>query len=488
MHISIENLGPLSKAEFDLKPLTVFIGNNRQGKSQALYLVTSLLETYGLNAYIENYLADDNLRLLEIDSLYNAFIENGQASIDIVAFFKEQGQNYLNKLSTLAPKYTNKILGTAKSNYNNLKLTYTLSKRDCEQCCDKLFRYAFESRYVGLGINIIKEANSRDIFIYKSDKYSEKTPSREIINHILQSILSPIHLNLINSLVYFPSERVGVSLIIQMLSNIGLQSFVNASEKNPFGLSMNTVSYPVQHFIGLLLLYCLRDSHLISDTLKRNETDGRTFSLLADLLTKKIIGEKVFLADNDPEVIKEILVEVDGKIIDLSAASSGVKGMMGLVLYLQNIAEKGNLVVIDEPELNLHPTQQASFVEFLALLVNNGLKVAITTHSPYIVEHLQNLILANDLNDKSDIVEKLYLKREDAFIAKEDVGIYLFENGTTENILLNDGSINWQTFCDTANDIENVETAIYRQKRYEEENRNSSFPCKNVAEHNPTYK
>ncbi len=162
--------------------------------------------------------------------------------------------------------------------------------------------------------------------------------------------------------------------------------------------------------------------------------------------------------------------------------------MMGLVLYLQNLAERGNLVVIYEPELNLHPTQQASFVEFLALLVNNGLKVAITTHSPYIVEHLQNLILANDLNDKSDIVEKLYLKREDAFIAKEDVGIYLFDNGTAENILLSDGFINWQTFCDTANDIEDIEMAIFRQKRYEDENRNPSTPCENVAEHQPTYK
>jgi hypothetical protein len=488
MNISIENLGPLSKAEFDHKPLTVFIGNNRQGKSQALYLATSFLDIYGLNAYIEDYLADDNLQLLDIDNLYYAFIENGQVSIDIVAFFKEHGQNYLDKLSNLAPKHTNSILGTAKSDYNNLKLKYTLSKRDCEQCCETLFKNPFESRQSGLGINIIKEENSCDIFIYKLENYSEKMPKSEIINQILKSLLSLIHLTLINGVIYFPSERVGASFLIQMVSNIGLQSVINASEQNPFGLNMNSVSYPVQYFIGLSVLYGLRDSHHLSDKLKRNETDGRTFSLLAELLTKKIIGEKVFLAGNDPEVIKEILVEVDDKIIDLSAASSGVKGLMGLVLYLQIIAEKGNLVVIDEPELNLHPSQQASLVEFLVLLVNNGLKVAITTHSPYIVEHLQNLILANDLNDKSDIVEKLYLKREDAFIAKEDVGIYLFENGTAENILLSDGFINWQTFCDTANDIEDVEMAISRQKRYEEENRNPSVPCKNVAEHQPTYK
>jgi predicted ATPase len=58
MHISVENLGPLSKAEFDLKPLTVFIGDNRRGKTKYITLTTSLLDDCGYLAFVNKYISE----------------------------------------------------------------------------------------------------------------------------------------------------------------------------------------------------------------------------------------------------------------------------------------------------------------------------------------------------------------------------------------------------------------------------------------------
>jgi len=65
--------------------------------------------------------------------------------------------------------------------------------------------------------------------------------------------------------------------------------------------------------------------------------------------------------------------------------SSMVKELAPLVLYLHYLVAPNDWIIIDEPEMNLHPTVQIEFIEFLAMLVNAGLQVLITTQSPYIL-------------------------------------------------------------------------------------------------------
>jgi hypothetical protein len=69
--------------------------------------------------------------------------------------------------------------------------------------------------------------------------------------------------------------------------------------------------------------------------------------------------------------------------LELNVSSSMVKELTPLVLYLKYLANPGDLIVIDEPEMNLHPVAQVQIAEFLGMLVNAGLYVLITTHSPY---------------------------------------------------------------------------------------------------------
>mgnify|MGYP001237739125 CR=1 FL=1 len=50
---------------------------------------------------------------------------------------------------------------------------------------------------------------------------------------------------------------------------------------------------------------------------------------------------------------------------------------------------QGNIVIIDEPEVHLHPKWQLLYAEIIICLVQQGTHVIVTTHSPYILEALE---------------------------------------------------------------------------------------------------
>jgi hypothetical protein len=90
------------------------------------------------------------------------------------------------------------------------------------------------------------------------------------------------------------------------------------------------------------------------------------------------------------------------------------------------------------------------------MLVNAGINILITTHSPYIVDHLANLIKADQHDNKESIKDLFYLENTDAFISQEKVSMYLFEDGTAKNVLDKNGVVDWSTFGNVSQDIADI--------------------------------
>ncbi len=86
-------------------------------------------------------------------------------------------------------------------------------------------------------------------------------------------------------------------------------------------------------------------------------------------------------ARTDDIVFKPYQKKRDGKKteeLSLHMTSSSVKSLFGLWFYLKHQAKKGDILMIDEPELNFHPASQRKITRLLAQLVNAGLKVVIS--------------------------------------------------------------------------------------------------------------
>jgi len=171
----------------------------------------------------------------------------------------------------------------------------------------------------------------------------------------------------------------------------------------------------------------------------------------------QILAGNIFLSTPEPDPRREVLFQPAEDVdLEIPIVSSMVKELSPLVLYLRYLAQPGELVIIDEPEMNLHPAAQVKIIEFLAMLVNAGLHVLITTHSTYVVDHLTNLLDAYRHQNQDRIVEMFLLEDKEAFIAQEKVSVYSFEDGEVKNVLKPEGSIDWRTFSDVTTLVERI--------------------------------
>jgi len=134
----------------------------------------------------------------------------------------------------------------------------------------------------------------------------------------------------------------------------------------------------------------------------------------------------------------------DGRIIPINFASSGQQELLPLLMIFALLhREEGSFkrfVGVEEPEAHVFPTTQQRIVESCSSIYNRSnknLQFVITTHSPYILTSFNNLMQAGHL-DKQGKVDKTKLNKivsKELWLDPDNVGAYLFENGTCRSII-----------------------------------------------------
>ena len=103
---------------------------------------------------------------------------------------------------------------------------------------------------------------------------------------------------------------------------------------------------------------------------------------------------KMFLSISDGSyeisnsTIKYTLNKKKSVKVGIDEVSSSARALLDLWFYLRYQAKPGDLLMIDEPELNLHPENQRKLARLLAAISRAGIRIFITTHSDYIIREL----------------------------------------------------------------------------------------------------
>lgn len=125
------------------------------------------------------------------------------------------------------------------------------------------------------------------------------------------------------------------------------------------------------------------------------------------------------------------------RYVKINFASSGQQEAVWIlnVLFYYLLMGTKTYFIIEEPESHLYPASQKLITEFIAIVKNAGNQVMVTTHSPYILGTMNNLLYANKISKQ---VEKTKLGRiigENRWIDIEELAAYYVSEGVCKSCL-----------------------------------------------------
>lgn len=454
VRIEVGNLGPIRKAVVELRPLTLFVGPNSTGKSWLAYTIGAIASRDAWSRHVDDYI-DGRTRLANtlIDRAVRDLSARGNAAVAVDELAESLGVSYFQSLADTVKLWLPGFLGLAQDGLPRLELTIDV-RADIQTILQGMRGIGFEAR-VSVSpesgealLQITKEPGNSELYLYTESKQDvlRQLPQRALRRAAAEAVFQLLHRALNVDTFIFPTERTAY---VQFPLTDTQPAMRDEDVQVRLGTGEN-LPRPVSMF-----LRWMREAY-------RGESDPRnTDTARGDYLdlAKKVevlIGGKVRLRTSQDGVQQLRFAFAEGVDLAVGSASSMVKELAPLSMYLERLALPGQLVVFDEPEMNLHPSAQAAMVEILSLMASAQLRVIATTHSPYIVDHLLNLIRGRESSKAPEVASRLFLADPRAFIEKENVAAYFFADGTAKSILDGEGMIDWRTFSDVSDRIAQI--------------------------------
>jgi predicted ATPase len=109
--------------------------------------------------------------------------------------------------------------------------------------------------------------------------------------------------------------------------------------------------------------------------------------------------EDIFRSRRPSITIKEMK---DGKSLNIRNLSTGMKTFLIIKTLLMNGTLQSNgTIILDEPEIHLHPEWQLLFAELIVLIQKNfEMHILLNTHSPYFLRAIQVYSAKHEIADR----------------------------------------------------------------------------------------
>jgi ABC-type cobalamin/Fe3+-siderophores transport system ATPase subunit len=443
MKAQFENIGPVHKAELEIKNLTIIAGANNTGKT---YLVYTL---YGFLKKIQqrNYFFNENIEsLLPFNSK--------QAAQDIlktrkiqypVANFKDLAKKVAEPYITMSSDNISEIFSAPSDNFAKAKFRL-LQDNNLPKKLERSLHYitaSIENDVLSFYLN--------DLNVLELSSYEEIIPILQIL--FLQLCIPKLPQPFILS-----SERFGISLFYKELDFTKnrlvetLQKLDNSNriEKiDPFFL-VNKVSSRYAQPIKDNIDYT-RDLEFI----QKQDNSLANNKLFNDI--KEMLNGSFSYKNDDIRFVSK--ARKNGKFdIPLHLASSSAMGLSDFYFFLKHVANNNQILIIDEPESHLDTANQIEMARLLARCVNSGLKVIITTHSDYIIKEFNNLImLSQDFSGKEAFLKEYSSSYgEQDYLKPEHVAAYITEKNSLTRCEIDHLGLNMPNFDDTIDMINQI--------------------------------
>lgn len=371
MKLSIKNVGKLKEADVEINGITVITGENDTGKSTVGKVLWSVF-----NGFYEIDEKVYNEKVSELEKIIDEIIKENvykNLSTDYNSFF----EIFNSTREKIAIEF---LKGNKNYSEDEIKIIINNYKKDLK--IENISKFVQE--------------------INETLKISDK----EIIKVIVSRVMNKEFHNQINAV--FSKEKMNIGEISLKIKDKEIDLKIENNEisdvQNYFLINKETM-YIDNPFI--LDSYDFEDenhqTHLATNVFSENEN-----SVISEIKVKKKLNNiyqklnSVLSGEILENKNSKFIYRKNGEDIDLKNLSTGLKTFAIIKMLLQNgTLEENGTIILDEPEIHLHPEWQLKFAELIVLLQKEfGMHILLTTHSPYFLNAIEVFSERHKIDDK----------------------------------------------------------------------------------------
>jgi len=414
MNIECRELGPLKHGKLDLNKLTIISGANNSGKTYLSYTLCGFLNLW------PNFI---NLRSLR-KSIQHDLLEAGSAFISPKKLLKT-AKKALKTGSEAYSKQLHRVLAGNEKHHQNSYFNIELSSLDFfykhpfKQTVSRgkkaLVRISYEGgKDAPIKINLLSDSGA------DNDQLELVLVALDFLDtYLVEKVFS----KLLPEVFIASAERTGATIFQKELdlARNRLIDSIGGDSTPQTHMDFFKIAQQISKDYALPVKMDIDFIRAIESFSKEESELSQTHpDILADF--HDIIGGEYKAIKN--QGIYFIPKSSRGVRLTMGESSSAVRSMLNIGAFLRHKAAPGQLLIIDEPELNLHPENQRKVARLLARLVNAGIQVFITTHSDYIIKEFNTLImLSGDASHLKEIKEKEGYQEKELLIPT-DLSVY----------------------------------------------------------------
>lgn len=403
MKLTLKNIGKIGTASVEINGITVIAGENNTGKStvgKALYCLFTAFHN------INDKIVEE--RSLSIYRAISAPFRKRRAHISMTPNGLRRIAEEICKNRTRYIDSTDELRKVLEGIYKNNEVYDIGIENGAEDSIDAIFSKVFS--YLKLEDNTIKANVLKNILQSEFNMQISHVNAQDLSSSMVLEFHGEkcINVEVVNN------EDINIKSAIDIYSNL-------AYLEDPFVIDELANDLPFR--------FIRSENHRTK--LTEMLTKKRNRSIVSNVIEEMIVSEKLeqifYILNHICE--GNLTKQEDGYFytsakydapLALSNISTGFKTFLILKTLLMNGAiEEGGTIILDEPEIHLHPEWQLVFAELIVLIHKEfGIHVLLNTHSPYFLNAIEVYAVKHGIDDKC----KYYLASSNAEVSNiEDV-------------------------------------------------------------------
>ncbi len=383
MKLILDNIGMLQHAEISLRKLCVIAGENDNGKSTVGKIVFCIVKA--INRYREDLQESKEFWVNEkTDEIYfrlrEAIRSTGPEVMDILRRLRMSSRHRLNAEEQLAAvdESTQRVFDLAEFDPDDRKKIIAL--RDEIQ--------AMLDQPENINQSIENALNKVFASEFDASLLLQGTTQGRI--QLVENDLTLIDLVVTDDGVRLMGEVEPVALKDATF----IDSPLILNNHDVLARSQTLLDVDQRRSGRLSLPYTTLHTKDLFDKLRTPVLPLDLFSPDDTTRTNRVLADLEALLDGDVAYDKTerdfIFRRPSGATISIKNTASGIK-VFGLlkILVANEFVSKDTILIFDEPENHLHPKWQLTLAQVLLKLVESGVYVLVSSHSPYLIEALK---------------------------------------------------------------------------------------------------